>query len=156
MGDRAGGLAYWGRSKLTLVQTEGLTLGIDYLRARIADQGGEYLQQHYRIDYWVIDRQVVPTVTGPDGGQLYVVADPIQGRITTAPVPTFCFPASAIRYQREYATQYGVYRRLAFAFADRQPCPRAALDLVQAVATGIGLRRFSLPGEYSPTGMMLD
>jgi hypothetical protein len=156
MGDRAGGLAYWGRSKLTLVQTEGLTLGMDYIHARIADQGGEYLQQHYPIDYWVIDRQVIATVTGTDGGPLYVVPDPIQGRITTAPVPTFCFPASAVRYQRQYATPYGVNRRMAFAFADRKPCPPAALDLVRAAATGIGLRRFSLPGEYSPSGKLLD
>jgi hypothetical protein len=155
MGDRAGGLAYWGRSKLTLVQTEGLVLGMGYIRARIANQGAEYLQQHYPIDYWVVDRQVVPTVAGPDGVPLYVVADPIQGRITTAPVPTFCFPAPALRYDKEYATRFGVNRRMAFAFADRQPCPAAAVELVRAAATGIGLRRLSLPGEYSPSGAPL-
>lgn len=156
MGDRAGGLAYWGRSKITLVQTEGLVLGMDYIRARLANQGGEYLQQHYPIQYWVVDRQVIPTVAAPDGAPLFVVADPIQGRITTAPVPTFCFPASAIRYQQEYATRFGINRRVAFSFADRQPCPAAALDLIHAAATGIGLRRYSLPGEYSPSGAMLD
>jgi hypothetical protein len=147
MGDRAGGLAYWGRADLSLEQTEGLTLGMDYIRARVAGRGADYLAQRYPLEYYVVDREYIPAVTAQDGSPELVIADPIQGSITTAPVPTFCFPSSAVQYRQAYPAQYGVNTRIAFAFAARLPCPPQALELVQSAAKGIGLRRFSLPSE---------
>ncbi len=151
MGDRSGGLAYWGRGKVTIEQTEGLTLGIDYLNARIANTGDHYLEQ-LPIEYMVVDREVIPTAVGSDGQAQFVVPEPIQGRVTTAPVPTFCFPASAIRYRKRYASGYAYgaafSTRIAFRFADRLPCSQEALARLRAIETGIGLRQYSLPSEY--------
>jgi hypothetical protein len=150
MGDRAGGLAYWGRTRVSIVQTEGLTLDAHYIAARVADRGAEYLESRYPIEFYVIDREYVPTLSLPGAETLYIVADPIQGRITTAPVPTFCFPASAVKYDVGYPAQYGRNRRMAFEFAARRPCPPQGLRLVRTAALQGGLRRFSLPSEYPP------
>jgi hypothetical protein len=150
MGDRAGGLAFWGRGKVAVVQTEGLLLDIDYFKARRANTSEQYFER-MPIQYWVIDREITATVPRPDGHLQYVVPDPIQGRITTAAVPTFCFPPEAIRYQKSYTSIFGVNTRLAFSFADREPCTAAALDLMRSTAKGIGLRQFSLPTEYDRT-----
>jgi hypothetical protein len=152
MGDRAGGLAYWGRKKLAIVQTEGLTLDADYLKARMANTGDKYLER-LPIQYMVIDREVILTSSpGPDQQVQYVVPDPIQGRVTTAPVPTFCFPAQAIRYEKRYPSGYGAgaafSTRIAFSFADRMPCSQEALSRLRLIETGIGLRQYSLPSEY--------
>jgi hypothetical protein len=148
MGDRAGGLAYWGRSNISLVQTEGLTLDAGYIRARLADRGAEYLASRYPIEYLVIDREHVPTIKDADGESEFVIPEPIQGRISTDPVPTFCFPPSAVRYEQAYAGDYGTNRRLAFAFGARVQCSAAALAFVRSAGTSLGLRRFSLPSEY--------
>jgi hypothetical protein len=150
MGDRAGGLAYWGRDRLSVVQTEGILLDIGYIRARAADTGAEYLE-HFPIEYLVTDREVVPTVMGADRRVLYVVPDPIQGRVTSGPVPTFCFPTEAIRYQKDYPSPiHGINERRAFQFSARVPCTDAAISFVHSIETGIGLRQYSLPAEYDP------
>jgi hypothetical protein len=148
MGDRAGGLAYWGSTKVSLVQTEGLTLDAAYLRARTENRGAEYLETRYPIEYLIVDREFIPTVTDGHGASLFVIPDPIQGRITTGPVPTFCFPPGAVRYKKAYLGQFGTNTRIAFSFPDRSPCPPEALALVTAAATGVGLRKYSLPSEY--------
>jgi hypothetical protein len=150
MGDRAGGLAFWGRGKVSVVQTEGLLLDIDYFKSRRANSSEEYFER-MPIRYWVIDREVTATMPRPDGRLQYVVPDPIQGRITTTAVPTFCFPAEAIQYKKSYTSIFGVNTRLAFSFADREPCAAAALELVRSTAKGMGLRQFSLPTEYDRT-----
>ena len=151
MGDRAGGLSYWGRNQVSIVQTEGLTLTIDYLKARAIDQGAEYLE-HFPIQYLLVDREVIPTVRGADGQTRFVVPEPIQGRVNTAPVPTFCFPETAVRYRNSYPSAYGVNTRIAFEFAAREPCSKEALALMASVERGIGLRQYSLPGEYGNAG----
>jgi hypothetical protein len=150
MGDRAGGLAFWGRGKVAVVQTEGLLLDIDYFKSRRANTSEQYFER-LPIRYWVTDREVIATVRRPDDQLQYVVPDPIQGRITTAAVPTFCFPAEAIQYKKSYPSVFGVNTRLAFLFADREPCTATALDLIRSTAKGIGLRQFSLPTEYDPS-----
>jgi hypothetical protein len=150
MGDRAGGLAFWGRGKVAVVQTEGLLLDIDYFKSRRTNSSEQYFER-MPIRYWVIDREVTATVRRADGQLQYVVPDPIQGRITTGAVPTFCFPAEAVQYKKSYTSIFGVNTRLAFLFADREPCTAAALDLVRSTAKGIGLRQFSLPTEYDRT-----
>jgi hypothetical protein len=155
MGDRAGGLAYWGRDRLSVVQTEGLTLDLAYIRARLANRAAEYLEQRFAIDFLIVDREYVPQVIAANGERYYVVAEPIQGRITTGPVPTFCFPEDAVRYRDSYPAVWGTNLRLAFAFAKRVPCPAVALELIRSVEIGQGLRQFSLPTEYLPnTGPM--
>jgi hypothetical protein len=42
----------------------------------------------------------------------------------------------------------GVNTRIAFAFAEREPCSQQAMAMMRTIETGIGLRQFSLPGEY--------
>jgi len=148
MGDRAGGLAYWAGSKLSVVQTEGLTLDVAYVRARAENRADTYLAERYPIEYLVIDREFIPTLTGADGARLYVVPEPIQGRVTTSAMTTFCFPAAAIRYARDYPSEFGTNTRLAFEFAARTPCSAEALAIVQKAATTVGLRHFSLPTEF--------
>jgi hypothetical protein len=151
MGDRADGLAYWGREKLSVVQTEGLLLDSGYIKARIQNAGTEYLER-FPLDYFVVDREVIPTAVGPNGEIQFVVPDPIQGRVTSAPVPTFCFPPSAVRYRTNYTTYLGINTRIAFQFADREACGAEALASVRSIETGVGLRQFSLPGEYRSHG----
>jgi len=60
----------------------------------------------------------------------------------------FCFPKAAIRYQQAYATEFGTNTRTAFAFAARTPCSAEQVKTVRDAAARIGLRRYSLPGEY--------
>jgi hypothetical protein len=148
MGDRAGGLAYWGRDRLSVVQTEGLTLDMGYIRARIANRGTQYIEERFPIEYLITDREYIPQLLEEGGARQYVVAEPIQGRVTTGPVPTYCFPEAAVRYKDSYRAIWGTNVRLAFAFADRVPCSQAALDLMRSVEQGVGLRQFSLPTEY--------
>ncbi len=150
MGDRSGGLAYWGRDRLAVVQLEGLTLDPNYIRARVGGEGAEYLERRYPIEYLVVDREFIPMVPGPQQEPEYVVAEPIQGRVTTAMVPTFCFPKSAVRYRQAYPTPAGTNTRWAFAFAERVACTSQALELVRNAAASGGLRRLSLPGEFGP------
>jgi hypothetical protein len=150
MGDRSGGLAYWGRDRsVRIEQTEGLTLGMDYYRARVANAGARYLER-FPIEYLVVDREVIPTTRGGNGQLEFVVADPIQGRVSKSPVPTFCFPADAIRYKKVYRSWRGTSERLAFSFAQRIPCSSATLARLRLIELGIGLRQFSLPSEYDP------
>jgi hypothetical protein len=155
MGDRAGGLSFWGRKNVAIFQTEGLTFNIEYLKARVANQAERFLES-LPIQYFVIDREVIPKVVGADGRTQFVIAEPIQGRINSSPVPTFCFPLEAVQYEYAYRSVYGVNTRMAFNFAARQPCSQEALTLIRTVEGGVGLRQFSLPGEYDPRegGMM--
>jgi hypothetical protein len=123
-----------------------------YIQARQEHRGEEYLEQGFPIDTFVIDREVVITVDGADGQPEYVIPDPVRGRITNEPVPTFCFPSSAVRYTRKYFTFTGVNTRMAFRFADRVKCAPAVLDMLRSIEQGIGLQQFSLPGEYDYRG----
>lgn len=152
MGDRSGGLSYWERDRLSVIQTEGLTLGAGYLRAREAGQGTQYLEQ-LPIRYYVIDREVVPTTQDASGERIFVIADPIQGRVSRTPVPTFCFPESASRYQLVYPGWRGVSTRMAFEFSARVPCSAGTLARLRSIETGIGLRQYSLPSEYHGAGV---
>jgi len=152
MGDRAGGLGFWGRRSVAVLQLEGLMLDIGYVRARRQQQGNAYIESKFPIEYLLTDREVMPTVNGPGGEVEYVVADPVRGRISRTPVPTFCFPSSAVRYVRKYSTFTGDNVRMAFAFGERVPCSTAAVAMIESIETGIGLQKYSLPGEYDTSG----
>jgi hypothetical protein len=147
MGDRAGGLAYWGRDKVAVIQAEGLTLDKAYLRARMEKQGERYFER-FPIRHWIVDREFFATIRRDDGTLEYAIPEPIQGRVTNEPVPTFCFPESAIRYSKQYASAWGVNTRIIFSFAERTPCSEQVLALVRDAERGMGLRQFSLPTEY--------
>ena len=142
MGDRSGGLAYWGRGILTIGQTEGLTMDIKYIHARKLNLGTKYLE-NYNPDYMIADREVFPSIQDDAHGTVFIVPDPVQGQVTIDPVPTFCFPEDAIRYRK----QYGHNTRLAFIFSQRIPCSASATALIRSIETGEGLRRFSFPTE---------
>ena len=150
MGDRSGGLSYWGRGRVSIVQTEGLLLDIGYIRARVLNRGAEYLER-FPIEYLVVDREVVPRIADASGASLYVVPDPIQGRVSFDPVPTFCFPPNAVRYEQAYtSTFHSLSKRMAFLFVARVPCTDAATRLVRSIEMGVGLRQYSLPSDYDP------
>jgi hypothetical protein len=148
MGDRAGGLAYWGRPKITVVQAEGLTLDSRYVAARTSGTAEEYFASNFNIAYWIVDREVVPLVRRHDGASEFVVADPIQGRITLEPVPTFCFPEQALLYRLTYGVKAFRSTRFVFSFPERQPCSRESMALIFESLSGEGLRQLSLPSEY--------
>ena len=156
MGDRAGGLAYWGRDKVAVIQAEGLTLDKAYLSARAEQRGEQYFEQ-LPIAYWIVDREFFATITREDGTLEYAIPEPIQGRVTNEPVPTFCFPQSAIRYSKQYASAWGVNTRIAFAFDEHTACSDEVLAIVREAERGMGLRQFSLPTEYrSELGGTMD
>lgn len=147
MGDRSGGLAYWGAGRVSVVQTEGLLMDLAYLKARKLGNGAAFLADRFSIDYYAVDREIVPTYRANDE-TVYIVADPIQGRVTTGPVPTFCFPESAVIYRRSYVLWHTEpAQRLVFLFAARVPCTDGAIRFIQTIARGEGLRRLSLPSE---------
>lgn len=148
MGDRAGGLAYWGRPRISLVQAEGLTLDSAYIAARNTGSAEAFFESRFALDYWIVDRGALPTVTDGSGNTEFVVADPIQGRVTLDVPPTFCFPADALRYEHAYGVPPVGGIRQVFDFARRQPCSPAARALIANAASGSGLRRLSLPADY--------
>jgi hypothetical protein len=148
MGDRAGGLAFWGRSKVSIVQAEGLTLDVGYLTARQQHAAERYFESNFNIRYWIVDRNVVPLVVPREGGAEYVVADPIQGRVTFGPIPTFCFPERALLYRRRYGQDATSATRFVFSFPERQACSAESRALIADTLRGIGLRQLSLPEEY--------
>jgi hypothetical protein len=123
MGDRAGGLSFWGGDKLKLVQTEGLVMDWAYLKARQLGKGMEYLENKFNIDYFIIDREVVPTYRA-DGKKIYVVRDPIFGPSESGKLLTYCFPENAVKYHKVYPLWGGPINahRVVFAFAERVPC----------------------------------
>jgi hypothetical protein len=148
MGDRAGGLSFWGRQTLSVVQTEGLVSGIGYLQARRAGRGADYLAALAPIAYLIVDRQTIPTTNDGSGRKIYVVADPIQARTSMERVPIFCFPETAIAFRLVYGESPAEYQRVAFAFPRRVPCGADELQLIEAATREPGLRQLSLPAEY--------
>jgi hypothetical protein len=152
MGDRAGGLAFFGHDSLQVVQLEGLMLDRGYIDAMRAHRGDDYVERMFpAIETYMIDREVVPTIQTPTGLE-YVVPEPVRGRVTNERVPTFCFPDSAVVYSQRYDTYLGTNTRMAFRFADRVDCSEAAYAIVDAIQRGIGLQHYSLPGEYDTRG----
>lgn len=145
MGDRAGGLAYWARPSISVVQLEGLLGDIDFIRARAQSRGESYVSR-FPIKYFVVDREFLPTNSDSTRGKVYVVVDPIQARVATKLAPTFCFPETALVWQLSYGSSG---QRFVFSFADRIPCSEADSTLVKRIADDKGLRQFSLPAEYS-------
>ncbi len=148
MGDRAGGLAYWGRRALAIVQVEGLTLDMAYITARRQASAEEYFASHFDLKYWIVDREAIPLIVREDGARELVVVDPIQGRTTLDPLPTFCFPENAVLYQQDYGLDQWRSKRVVFSFADRQACSARSRAFIADTIGGIGIRQVSLPGEY--------
>ena len=150
MGDRAGGLAYWGRNTVEIVHTEGLLLGYDYIEALRTGAADNYLSNDPGIKYYVVDRQYIPTVTRDNGKVVYVVADPIQALKTYADyhVSLFCFPQEAIRYQLRYDDGIGPTVRWAFSFDQRIDCTQDERTLIDDALKRNELLPISLPYEY--------
>jgi hypothetical protein len=148
MGDRAGGLVYWGRERVAVAQAEGLTLDRAYIAARVAGTAEQYFENRFALRYWIVDREVLPLLAAADGSREFVVAEPIQGRLTRDAVPVFCFPEDASVYTRTYGRDTSLSTHYVFDFAKRRPCSPAARAWVAQALSGAGLRRLSLPGEY--------
>lgn len=150
MGDRAGGLSYWGRGAVEVVQTEGLMLGYSYIKALQAGTATSVLESDKGIEYYVVDRDRIPKVQRAGGEFVYVVADPIQAMRTGAgfPVALFCFPSAAIRYRQRYMRSSGPSERVAFAFDERVDCTPKERSMIADAISGNELRKISLPNEY--------
>jgi hypothetical protein len=147
MGDRAGGLSYWGRNTVEVVHTEGLLLGYAYIEARRTGTATDYLSKDPRSKYYVVDREHIPTVTRENGEVIYLVADPIQALETDATyqVSLFCFPQKAIRYQLRYDDrQFGPSQRLVFSFDQRVECTQEERTLIHNAVKDNELRKLSL------------
>jgi hypothetical protein len=150
MGDRAGGLSYWGRGTVEVVHTEGLLLGYSYIEARRIGTADEYLEDDGGIDYFVVDRDRLYAVQRSHGETVYLVADPIQALKTdnNSHVALFCFPSDAIRYRIAYERSSGPTERAAFAFDRRVGCTAHEQALIADVIAKSQLRQVSLPNEY--------
>jgi hypothetical protein len=148
MGDVAGALAYWGMPRLHVVQLEGLTLDLDYIRARRELRGNDYIDKRFAIDFLVVERPHTPLVEGADGKKQYVVADPIVGRVIWDPVPLFCFPEDSLTYKRVYVDGGVPYEGLVFRYAARVACSAQSLGLIESALAGHGLRQLSLRPLY--------
>lgn len=156
MGDRAGGIGFWGRDFVSVLQLEGLMLDRGYIQALREHRGEQYLTENFPIETLIIDREVVLKLISPSGEPEYVIPEPVRGRVTNEPVPTFCFPESAVQYQRTYETFTGVETRMAFDFSKRVDCSQSSLQALRTIEQGIGLQRYSLPGEYDTNGGFAD
>jgi hypothetical protein len=148
MGDRAGGLAYWGRKQLSVVQAEGLLLDADYVTAREDGTGAQYFLSHFAIQYWLVDREFIPLVARNDGTKEYVVVEPIQGRTAVYDLPAFCFPESALLYRQTYGEASIPSTRFVFLFRAQQPCSPQSRAFMDRIRLGEGFRQLSLPSEY--------
>lgn len=140
-GDRAGSLGYWCPTRV--VQTEGLVMSRDFLRARAAGTGEQWLDDHYDIDLYVVDRDRIPVKGGtPD---VYIVVDPIQGRTAHKALLHYCFPATALLDSNRYGADAS---RFIFDYRQKIPCDAEAERIIADIQTREGMRRYSLPAEY--------
>lgn len=140
-GDRAGSLGYWCPTQIA--QTEGLVMSRDFLLARAAGTGEQWLDDHYDIDLYVVDRDRIPVKSGtPD---IYIVVDPIQGRTAHKALLHYCFPATALLDSKRYGADAS---RFIFDYRQKIPCDAAAESIIAAIQAHEGLRRYSLPAEY--------
>ncbi|HEX4938437.1 MAG TPA: hypothetical protein VFX11_07165, partial [Candidatus Kapabacteria bacterium] len=140
-GDRAGSLGYWCPTQIA--QTEGLVMSRDFLHARAAGTGEQWLDDHYDIDLYVVDRDRIPVKSGtPD---IYIVVDPIQGRTAHKALLHYCFPATALLDSKRYGADAS---RFIFDYRQKIPCDAAAERIIAAIQAHEGMRRYSLPAEY--------
>ncbi len=144
MGDRSGGLGYWSADDVRVFQTEGLVANIDYLRARGAQRGEQWIVDEVAPDILMVDRGHVPLM-GTHGRQQYVVAEPIQGFATGKNVMVFCFPPSALA-RRLLDSPEGV--RLVFDMHAREDCTGENQEAIRRVIDQGRIREYSLPEEY--------
>ncbi|MFA9471711.1 MAG: hypothetical protein ACERNK_14155 [Deltaproteobacteria bacterium] len=144
MGDRSGGLGYWSPDDVRVFQTEGLVANIDYLRARQAQVGEQWIIDNVAPDLMMVDRGHVPLM-GTEGRQQYVVAEPIQGFATSANVMVFCFPPTGLA-RRIMNSPDGV--RLVFDMHAEEDCSAENQDAIRRVIDEGRIRQYSLPEEY--------
>lgn len=144
MGDRSGGLGYWSADDVRVFQTEGLVANIEYLRAREAQRGEQWIVDEIAPDFLMVDRGYVPLM-GDEGRQQYVVAEPIQGFATGKSVMVFCFPPSALA-RRLLDSPEGV--RLVFDMHAREDCTTENQEEIREIIDQGRIRRYSLPQEY--------
>ena len=140
-GDRAGSLGYWCPTRV--VQTEGLVLSPDFLHARAEGKGEQWLDDHYDIDFYVVDRDRIPVKSGnPD---VYILVDPIQGRTAHKALLHYCFPATALVDSNRYGADAS---RFIFDYRQKIPCDAEAERIIADIQAHEGVRRYSLLAEY--------
>jgi hypothetical protein len=134
MGDRAGGLSYWGRGYVEIFQTEGLVLDYPYIQARQHGTINEYLEGA-GINYFVIDRDPLTPVQRADGQKIYVVPEPVGTLLVDRDYHfgLFCFPSEAVRYKITYklGRQSHLMERYAFEFDKRVDCSPSDRDMTR-------------------------
>ena len=140
-GDRAGSLGYWCPTQI--VQTEGLVMTQEFLHARAEGNGERWLDEHYDIDLYLVDRDQLPVRAGDSA--VYIVVDPVQGRTAHKSLLHFCFPASALIEHNRYGADASRYL---FDYRQKIPCGLDEEKIIADILNGDGIRRYSLPAEY--------
>lgn len=140
-GDRAGSLGYWCPTQV--VQTEGLVMSRVFLQAREARQGEAWIDQHYDVDLYIVDRDQIPIRS--DMIDTFIVVDPIQGRTASRTLMYFCFPRSALLQETPSST---TSRRFIFDYAKKTECSSEDEKMIEHIISSQGIRRYSLQSEY--------
>ena len=142
MGDRAGGLGYWLPPGFGLLHSEGLVADASFLRARERGEGEAFITALKPV-YFVVDRAALIELPS-----LHAIAEPVQAVAARSGVMLFCFPTTAVLYERQQQGQ----RRAIYDFERRAPCPQAARQKLAELTGTLGaLRSFSLQTEVNGT-----
>lgn len=144
MGDRAGGLGFWLPERFKFFHTEGLVGNKEYVAARKAGQGMEFLKS-LNIKYFVVERERLIESRLPDGRTVHGIVEPVQGLSAHSGLILICLPQDSILFTQNYDKQI----RHVYDFTKTTECPADVRSKVDSLAQGYGeLRKFSLPYEY--------
>ncbi|HEY8101121.1 MAG TPA: hypothetical protein VIF82_10235 [Burkholderiaceae bacterium] len=147
MGDRAGGLGYWLPARFKFFQTEGLVANKEYMLAKEAGTGLDYMKK-LGIKYFVVDRERILEGKLKDGTPVQGIVEPVQALSAHSGLTLICLPVNAILYTQHYAEQ----TRYVYDFTKVTECPDEFKAKVDAFSKNYEtLKRYSLPNEYIST-----
>ncbi|MEL0028009.1 MAG: hypothetical protein VW625_04995, partial [Perlucidibaca sp.] len=127
MGDRAGSLAFWSPGT-RIVQSEGLVMSADFLRARQRGEATDWIDRHHRVNELVVDRPWLPTMNY-GGDRVYLIVEPIRALLWQASPLVYCFPQFAVLDQEEDADHV----RIRFDYDERMICPEPLMSWLNDV-----------------------
>ncbi|WP_019140831.1 hypothetical protein [Noviherbaspirillum massiliense] len=144
MGDRAGGLGYWLPERFKFFHTEGLVANKEYIDARKAGTGLQFLKG-MGIKYFVVERERLLEARDKDGTVVHGIVEPVQGLSVHSGQLLICLPESSILYSQDYGQQI----RRVYDFTKLVECPNEIRNEADRLSQAYGeLRKYSLPSEY--------
>ena len=145
MGDRAGGLGFWLPERFKFFHTEGLVANKEFIAARRAGTGLEFLKQ-MNVKYFIVEREHLWEGKLADGREVHGIVEPVQGLSAHSGLMLICLPTDSILYTQSYDKQI----RHVYDFEQVTACPDAFREKVASLSASYGeLRKFSLPYEYA-------